>query len=302
MKNAINYYYNLNPDNIHQTDKNVKFSIGDNHYVLVLIDNNDININNLYELSIKLFERQIYCHQFVPNINKSIITNINGNNYVLLIVFINNYNKVELKDLIDFNNITIDPNLKLKGNNWFKLWTEKIDYFEYQISQFGKQFPIIRESFNYFIGLAETAILFFKMTYQEKNNKLSICHRRVRYDDTFFDLYNPLNFTVDLYVRDVAEYFKDKFFNNSVDIYDEVVNYIELIKFDQNDCIMFFSRLLFPSFYFDIYERIINDGEDEKKLLPVITKVKDYEIFLKNIYLYINNFIRLPDIEWLKKV
>ena len=38
------------------------------------------------------------------------------------------------------------------------MWIRKIDYFEYQISQFGKKYPIIRESFNYYVGLAENGI------------------------------------------------------------------------------------------------------------------------------------------------
>ncbi|NLM96471.1 MAG: hypothetical protein GX175_02475, partial [Halanaerobiaceae bacterium] len=67
------------------------------------------------------------------------------------------------------------------------------------------------------------------------------------------------------------------------------------------DCMLFFTRLLFPTFYFDIYEDIINNGEDEKELLRIINRVNDYEEFLRKIYTYLKTITTIPDIEWLKK-
>lgn len=36
------------------------------------------------------------------------------------------------------------------------MWVQKIDYFEYQVSQMGKKYPVIRESSIYYVGLAES--------------------------------------------------------------------------------------------------------------------------------------------------
>ena len=301
MKNAINYYYNLNPTDIHQYNKQFKFSINEEEYVLTPYERNEDDIKHLYEISIQLFQKQIYCHQFVSNTNRSIITYINNVPYVLLRVYINNNNKIILNDIINFiNNTTTTTTNILKRDNWFKLWTEKIDYFEYQISQFGKQYPIIRESFSYFIGLAETGIMFYKNIHITTNNTFVIAHKRMKKDYTMFDLYNPLNFVIDLKVRDASEFFKERFFED-YDILSEITYYIKYADLTSYDCLMLFTRMLFPSFYFDIYEDIINNGQNEKELLKIINKTNDYEQFLKKLYLYLRTIITMPDIEWLIK-
>ena len=60
---------------------------------------------------------------------------------------------------------------------------------------------------------------------------------------------------------------------------------------------MFFARMLYPTYYFDIYEEIITDREKEEKLLKILDKVNDYENILKQIYRQIKN---LPTIDWLE--
>lgn len=301
MKNALTYYYNLNPLDIRQYNKQFKFTVDDQEYVLAPYERNADDINHLYEISVQLFQRQIYCHQFVLNNSRSIITNINNTPYVLLKIYINNNNKIILNDIINFmnNTATTTTNI-LKRDNWFQLWTEKIDYFEYQISQFGKQYPIIRESFSYFIGLAETGIMFYKNVHNSTNNAFFIAHKRIKKDYTMFDLYNPLNFIIDLKVRDASEFFKERFFENH-DVLPEIIYYISYANLTTYDCLMLFTRMLFPTFYFDIYEEIINDGQNEKELLRIINKVNDYEQFLKDLYIYLKTVVIMPDIEWLIK-
>ena len=44
------------------------------------------------------------------------------------------------------------------------------------------------------------------------------------------------------------------------------------------------ARVLFPSFYFDCYEDIINGIDNEDKIITILDKIKDYEDFL--FYLY----------------
>ena len=44
------------------------------------------------------------------------------------------------------------------------------------------------------------------------------------------------------------------------------------------------ARILFPSFYFDCCEDIINGIENEDKTITILDKIKDYEDFL--FYLY----------------
>ncbi len=299
MKNAINYYYNLEPGNIHQYNKQLKFVINNITYIFIPYSRQTDEINDLYKLSLSLFQNGIYCHQFIPNINNSLITNINNIPYVLLKTYIINNRKINISDLIFFSNSTlINVENKLRRDNWYLLWTNKIDYFEYQISQFGKKYPIIRESFSYFVGMAETSIILFKNINNNHGKVLSVNHQRVSSDDTLLDFYNPLNFIIDYKIRNIAEYFKKQFFENNLS-YDDIIYYFESESLNQYDCVMLFIRLLFPTYYFDIYEKIILENEDEKKLIPIIIKIKDYENLLKKLYNYLINIAEIPNIEWL---
>lgn len=297
MKNVINYYYNLNPENIHQRDKKVTFFISNDYYVFMPFNRNMEELDNIYQIIIQLLNNGIFCHQIIPNNNRSLVTLIDNKPYVLLKVYYSSQDKIELNNIIDFSKINIkNIGTKIERHNWGELWSEKIDYFEYQVSQFGKKYPIVRDSFSYFVGLAETAISFFNVIQKEGYKVIS--HRRISYNNNFFDLYNPLEFVIDYRVRNIAEYLKSSFFHSSEDILLNIINYIEIAQLTPNECLLLFARMLFPSFYFDKYEQVIHNEADESDLLLVIDQVNLYERFLKEFYLYLKNHVQFPDIEW----
>ena len=65
---------------------------------------------------------------------------------------------------------------------------------------------------------------------------------------------------------------------------------------------MLYARLLYPSYYFDIYEDVMNNDGDQEKIIPIINKVPEYEIFLKKAYLEISRYTNLERIDWLMKI
>lgn len=299
MKNALKYYYNLDISTIHQKNKNFYFNLDGFEYLFIKYENLE-EIEAIYELASNLNIRGIYTHQIVLNNSRKILTKINEDDYILMKIFVTK-EKIQINDIIQFNNINyVMENTKLKRDNWDKLWSDKVDYLEYQVNQMGKKYPLIRQSFSYYVGLAENAIILVKNTSREKI-PLSLSHRRILYSDTTYNLYNPLNVVFDLRIRDVCEYFKSCFFNNQ-DILSEVRMYLYYNKLDYNESCFFLARMLFPTYYFDIYEKIINNEIDESKLNSIISKVKEYELFLKNIYLFLKNSVNIPDIEWLAKM
>lgn len=298
MKNAINYYYGINPTVIHQTGKTFKFNIENTQYVITPCDRVE-EINNIYELSLYLIQSGILIHQIIPNKSNQVVTIINEIPYVLMKILIETDRKININDIIYFNNLSIinkDYPL-LKRDNWFKLWCDKVDYFEYQINQLGRKHPLIRESFSYYVGLAENGISLLKDN--GSSSILTVSHRRIGYNDNLFELYNPLNLVIDFRMRDICEYYKSCFFNN-IDITDEVKRYIQIANFNNSERVMFLSRLMYPSYYFDIYEKIMAKTLNDEEIKKIINLVDDYEIFLKDIYLFIKN-IDFPDIEWLSK-
>ena len=59
------------------------------------------------------------------------------------------------------------------------------------------------------------------------------------------------------------------------------------------------ARLLYPSYYFDMYDEIIQDKLSEDKIDVYIKKNLNYETFLKQVYGYLKNRHNIPEIEWL---
>lgn len=301
MKNAINYYYNLNPSNIRQKGKNYYFDIDNNNYILFPIEEVSIDLKTVYELNIELLNQGFPCHQIVLNVDNKVLTNINQSPYVLTKIFVKN-RVTQINDLLIFYNINLDTKKfeSLKRNDWKNMWINKIDYFEYQINQTGKKYPLIRESFSYFIGLSETAIQFVDNIFLENNTYFVISHKRFKSDDTLFDTYNPFNFIIDSRVRDISEYYKTMFFKG-YNILDDIKKYIIYAGLNNYECNMLFARMLFPTFYFDCYEEIIIDENNNKKLLQIINLIEKYEVFLKEFYLYLKTFTQMPDVEWIIK-
>lgn len=301
MKNALNYYYGLNPTDIHQTEGLYKFEYQNNKYVLMPTDYEIKELNQIYNLTIEMNNSGFYTHQLVLNKQNNLLTYINDNNYILMRVYDRLEQPITINDIMFFSNQTKNiSNLEwLRRDNWYDLWTKKIDYLEYQVSQLGKKYPLLRESFNYFVGLAETGITLLTTT-NIKYSELSIAHKRIKKNNTLFDLYNPLNFIIDFKVRDSCEYFKERFKNN-INIIGEINNYLQFANLNSDEIKMFFIRMIYPSFYFDLYEKIITGEEKEEKIIEIIDRVDEYEELLKNIYYTVLNYTEFPEVEWLKK-
>ncbi len=295
MKNAINYYYNLYPDNIHQTDKGYYFFINTTRYFIVKYLDNPKDAAKIYNITIQLLNKHLYVHPIVLNNQNQIITYINNEPYILMIT-IYYQNKINLNDIIYFSS-TIALDYK-QTPNWGILWSEKNDYLEYQISMLGQNHPLLRESFSYYIGLGETAIQLVN-TINTSNLPLIYAHKRLKKTDKQFDLYNPLNLTIDFQVRDIAEYLKNKFFNNE-NIEPELIYYLNNAKLSISEYLLLLARLIYPTYYFDLYEEIITNRKNEQEIKKIITKTEEYEQLLKKIYHYYKTFIPIETIDWLE--
>ena len=301
MKNAINYYYNLTPDNIHQTGLTYKFDINNELYVLMPYTRNNEDIDEILGITYGLNKNGVYTNQIVFNKDNTPLTKINDSTYIMIKAPKNN-KLITLDDITYFSNVTVKEYKSpiLSRNDWYNMWIEKIDYIEYQINNFGKKFPLIRSSISYVIGLAENAIMLMSNIQKEKMRYLSVSHKRIDNNFTLFDLYNPINFIIDSRIRDVSEYFKFCFFYKKIDEKD-VITYIINNNLIKEEIIMLFARMLFLTPYFDIYESIIEGYIDEENITDIIEKIPDYENFIKRLYAYINYNYSIGEIEWLKK-
>lgn len=293
------YYYSLDPKDIHQNGKKYRFTVQDVSYLFIPCYRSLREIREIYELSIELAKKGIYFHQIIMNNSNGFVTNMNGIDYILLKVVIESNDHICLQDILYFSRISIDFSKykSLYRNEWNTMWSQKIDYFEYQVSQFANKYPIVRESFSYFCGLAENAIAY--TNFLEKAD-LSLGHRRIQKNMSITELYNPLNLVIDYKVRDVTEYFKDKFIYGYLSF--EEIKYYLLYNLPKSEYSYFFTRMLFPSFYFDTYEKVIENKISEKVLLHIIQRTNDYEFLLDSIYEFISKYVYILRLEWIKKI
>ena len=137
MKNAIKYYYNLYPTTITKKDNMYKFMYENAFYTLLDITDNNYNLNEIYNMSIELNNLGIYTHQIIVNNQNSLTININDKIYVLMKSYSDMEETIKIEDIINFSEITsnINVTLKEKKDDWYQLWINKMDYFEYQMSQ-----------------------------------------------------------------------------------------------------------------------------------------------------------------------
>ena len=64
---------------------------------------------------------------------------------------------------------------------------------------------------------------------------------------------------------------------------------------------MLVARLLYPSFYFDMYDDIMIDNQEEKILTFILANLDNYEVYLSNVIELIRQRYNVDEIAWLKK-
>lgn len=299
MNNFIKFFYNMKVTNTNFINNYYEFNHNNNYYRLYILNEeyNIYNYNNIYTINKELINNTLMS-EIILNKDKNIITTYHNINYILLKINCNINKNITLEEIDYLSKVKIVNNNK---SNWGLLWSKKIDYLEELISENGKKYPQVVNSFNYFIGLSENAISYYNNIDIDNNMIYYISHKVLRPTDKVDSLYNPLNIIYDYRVRDVAEYIKNSFWTDNHNIYNELNNYLYKNNLSLNEVKLLISRVLFPSFYFDLYEDIFNYNKDEKILNNIISRIDEYEEYLNSIIIYFKRFYPIDEIEWLKK-
>lgn len=295
MRNLIKYYYKLEPIEIHQQKSFYTFNVENKNYILLESDINQIE--KAYNLALEFYSYGLY-------INIPLKTSLNTWQipYNQKLYNLVEYNKALderiTKDKVIYFQKVIEKyrftNL-LDTSNWGLLWSNKMDYFEYQMNQFGIKYKILRESFTYYLGLAEMGIALFN-TYYDESYPLIVEHKRIKSKSKMYDVYDPFNMVKDLKIRDITEYFKDAYLDK--DIYVDIIDYLDNEALTKYEKIMFYIRMFYPSFYFDTFENIINGNTKEIEIEKIIKKTENYDTLLKKIYNYLSKDMEMPFITW----
>ena len=299
IEELISYYYGF--ENVNTIKKGCKyvFQYNDNNYVLSPLMRQKNEIIEIY----KFFNDKKRSDKILKNKFNDIITNIYGADYILTEKYENLGKKIFFDQIMEENGKYDDTSgefLKdIDHSNWDILWSTKVDYIEYQIKHIENKFPMLVKYVDYYIGMAENAISYFKNIFEryQKYQLKTISHIRI-VDEDFND---PQNIIIDYPSRDVSEYLKYIFFNNSRIKYSKnnIKSFFNKITLNDIELELVYARMLFPTFFFDSCDMIINTNADEKMILSLVNRADEYEDYIKDIYDVINLQKKIPRITWI---
>ena len=297
MNNAILFFYNINIQEIKRINNNYYFTYQQNNYVIYKYNRDISEINEIYELNIELLSKGLIGYEIIPNKTNELIFLYENNYYVLMKIPNIKNKKITYEDILSFNFIQNQNKYKtIDKSNWNQNWSKKIDYIIYQFSQIKNKHKEIDSSIDYFIGIWENAISYYNDTISNKNKKY-VAHIRIENDMDLLEYLNPINFVIDYKERDIGEYLKTYVINNNYteNMIDTILKYT-----NQEGIVLLISRLLFPSYYFDLYENII-EGKTKEEEINVIVK-KHYNVLNLIKYKFKKYWdYNIPYINWIKK-
>lgn len=304
MKETLEYYYGLDIENIEELDGKYHIKQENQDYFFVFYNRGIEELEDIINVSNEMIKKGINVHKILINRNNSFLTKVGEYNYILFAVS-NLSEEYDIFDMVKISEKLVLNNNKsnLYRNNWGTLWSEKIDYFEYQVRELSIEKDVVKNSFSYYVGMAENAISYVNntnMKYGGDAYRIVLSHRRVFYPNYKLNYLNPLSFVFDLEVRDIAEYLKAMFFKKDISFcLDELSSYLKIRHLSLYEYQMLYARLLYPTYYFDVYESVMNKNGDEEELVNIIKKCDSYEEFLKNAYLEISKYAKIDKIEWI---
>lgn len=291
MKNFIKANYNIYPSKIFKNGNKYFFFSGNEKIFIIKLNKNN-NINEKINISNRLYGLGIPVSTFLLNNKKEYMCK--KDDYYIMLLKYNDItdNQIYLEDIYKYDKVFNDINIF----NIIQYWEETIDSIEMELTEYNKEYPLLQQSIDYFIGLSENAIeLLNHINYS--NNSLGHLINIDEYNRENYS--NPLNIIKTNKMYDISQYYKYHFYNNSIN-YDELYVILNNIK-DTSDLIFFYASMLFQENYFNCVKEIILNKKKEEDLYRYINNIKNYKELLKYIKSILHNISLINDIEWLDK-
>lgn len=182
-----------------------------------------------------------------------------------------------------------------------EIWINKVDMIENKILPSLKIDNFLFEKINsliiYSLELGENAIEYIQdiiLDFDEKIEEVTLSHKRFNKFDSY-ELLNPFNLIVDSPMRDIADLYNIDIINQNN--LEQVLNSYNLsIK----SASLLFSRILFPSFLFDLLEeQYVTRGDIRKELLDYYNNLEVKIDKIKYIHKYLVDRYGIRPLNWL---
>lgn len=302
MKNFINYYYNFDIKDMSLHNEKYTFNNGSIKYMFKICSNMPI-MDSYPNIEYQLVHYPFFSIA-IPNKDGNYITWIDNKPYVLLKLNNMTNEKISIHDIKSNTYIVVNDKLSLLNRfPWTPLWENKIDYYENWFYEKQDSYKRLYCLFNYFIGIAENALLYLKETEKEATktelDRLVISHDRVTMDYELYDYYDSTNIIIDHPSRDISEYIKSMFINREYDL-DIIKDYLHKHSFSNYGLRIMLARICFPSFFFDYIEKMIVNNSDID-LLYLENRGDEFLSFIGDISIFFKNEYGIPIIPWIIK-
>ncbi len=256
--NLIRYLYNINVDNIRKRDEAYYFYYQDRIYIFKDYQNNPNQLQDIIHFTEKIG----FFHSIVVNRDRKLISTYNGHNYILMRVNFWTNRYIISDDILKFRDINLFYERK-SNFSWIKRWINKIEQVYFYLQDKTNDFAIEDLAyFNYFLNLAEVAILFFNNYVKEEYIPITIAHQRINCLNDLYAFYSLDNLILDNYNRDLGGYIKSFIYSNREIDYDV----LQRIKSSGPVDDLLIVRILFPSYFFDIFDEYVINRETKDNL------------------------------------
>lgn len=268
MKEFIEYNYDLRCDDLTILNNLLYFKYLDKFYIISNFNRDEVEFEKVLNY---LISNNLKFLKVVMNKKGSYISEFNGKKYVVMESDCEN-------EIIDFP-ICIGGLIN-ENNYWNVIWENRVVQLEKHKSELSLNKDIFY-ILNYYIGLIEICIYNYNLLIRKygQKNGLSIQHNRIEFPMYSFSYYNPVNYLFDFEFRDFAEYLKMRFFYSDFST-DEAISVIDNYNFDNFSINMFFVRLIYPTYFLELYDMQNKNNVYSDLFYDLLKKSSQYENFI----------------------
>ena len=268
MKEFIEYNYDLRCDDLAILNNLLYFKHLDKFYIISNFNRDEVEFEKVLNY---LISNNLKSLKVVMNKKGSYISEFNGKKYVVMESDCEN-------EIIDFP-ICIGGLIN-ENNYWNEIWENRVVQLEKHKSELSLNKHIFY-ILNYYIGLIEICIYNYNLLIRKygQKNGLSIQHNRIEFPIYSFSYYNPVNYLFDFEFRDFAEYLKMRFFYSDFST-DEAISVIDNYNFDNFSINMFFVRLIYPTYFLELYDMQNKNNVYSDLFYDLLKKSSQYENFI----------------------
>lgn len=209
-----------------------------------------------------------------------------------------------------------EPNAISSYGDWKQLWIQKLTTIEENIQSFIKNagspaHEALFQALPYLIGMSENAIQYLRETEEGETRFLEADQGAVTclrfHAESLQEIIWPDQFVYDHPIRDIAEYIRSLYLNDSSDqqVQTFLADYQIIRPLSIFSIRLLYARLLFPIHLFDAIERCLHDPKNLqhfKDLSFLLKQQQSYESRLKRFFVGFGidkDAFHLSELDWL---